>query len=243
MKYEHELLNELANNILGQVKPLYLRKEIIGKVLDLVEKTVKQETQKLEQELGGYMTDQEIWLIRNDALEKENAELKKQLAEFGVDATSDKLVNKDAIIKDLQNKVDELSKENKELWDSYHKGYAVGYEYGKQDAKSADRAEPEHCECEHEPKVTELTSENARLNLQLQFQLGEVAILERHLNLLRQILNGDTATVVKDIFTKLLSSEIVEKEVYSDGEFECVYKYVDVEDIKFLAGTYGVEVK
>ena len=34
-----------------------------------------------------------------------------------------------------------LEKENKELWDSYHKGYAVGYAYGKQDALSADRPE------------------------------------------------------------------------------------------------------
>lgn len=58
--------------------------------------------EKLQRELGGYIVDQEIWLTRNDALEKEN----------------------------------------KSLWDSYHKGYAVGYEYGKQDALSADRAEP-----------------------------------------------------------------------------------------------------
>lgn len=56
----------------------------------------------LERMVGGYAADQEIWLTRNDALEKEN----------------------------------------KSLWDSYHKGYAVGYEYGKQDALSADRAEP-----------------------------------------------------------------------------------------------------
>lgn len=35
-----------------------------------------------------------------------------------------------------------LEKENKSLWDSYHQGYRVGYEYGKQDALSADRSEP-----------------------------------------------------------------------------------------------------
>ena len=56
----------------------------------------------LKTELNGYITDQSIWLARNDYLEKEN----------------------------------------KELYDSYHKGYAVGYEYGKQDALTADRAEP-----------------------------------------------------------------------------------------------------
>jgi hypothetical protein len=56
----------------------------------------------LERMVGGYAADQEIWLARNDALEKEN----------------------------------------KSLWDSYHQGYKVGYEYGKQDALSADRAEP-----------------------------------------------------------------------------------------------------
>ena len=56
----------------------------------------------LERMVGGYAADQEIWLARNDYLEKEN----------------------------------------KELYDSYHKGYKVGYEYGKQDALSADRAEP-----------------------------------------------------------------------------------------------------
>lgn len=58
--------------------------------------------EELERMVGGYAADQEIWLTRNDYLEKEN----------------------------------------KSLWDSYHKGYAVGYEYGKQDALSADRAEP-----------------------------------------------------------------------------------------------------
>jgi hypothetical protein len=58
--------------------------------------------EELERLVGGYAADQEIWLTRNDALEKEN----------------------------------------KSLWDSYHKGYAVGYEYGKQDALTADKAEP-----------------------------------------------------------------------------------------------------
>lgn len=37
---------------------------------------------------------------------------------------------------------DYLEKENKKLWDSYHKGYAVGYEYGKQDALTSDKAKP-----------------------------------------------------------------------------------------------------
>jgi hypothetical protein len=251
MKYEHKLLNEIANNILGQVKPVKLRKEIIGKILGLIENTVKHETQKLEQELSGYITDQEIWLTRNDSLEKENAELKAQLAELCVDATSDKLVNKDALIKDLQSEVDRLTKDNEERCDEYQRGYRAGYEYGKQDAITADRAEPdtepEHCECkcncERDPEVAELISENARLNLQLHYQIGETALAEKRLNTLRQILNGETAAIVKDIFTKLLSDEVVEKELYDDGEQSCVYEYVDVEDIKFLAERYGFEVK
>jgi hypothetical protein len=45
---------------------------------------------------------------------------------------------------------DYLEKENKSLWNSYHKGYAVGYEYGKQDALSAERAEP----VESRPEIT-----------------------------------------------------------------------------------------
>lgn len=41
-------------------------------------------------------------------------------------------------VEELMERNNYLENENKELWDSYHKGYAVGYGYGKQDALSAD---------------------------------------------------------------------------------------------------------
>ena len=49
---------------------------------------------------------------------------------------------------DLTKQIAELEKENKSLYDSYHKGYKVGYEYGKQDAVSSDRAENDSCTSE-----------------------------------------------------------------------------------------------
>jgi hypothetical protein len=68
---------------------------------------------KLQRDLGGYITDKDIWLTRNDYLEKEN----------------------------------------KSLWDSYHKGYTVGYEYGKQDALTADREDIAYYTDNSKPEV------------------------------------------------------------------------------------------
>lgn len=44
-------------------------------------------------------------------------------------------------LKKAQDRIAELEDENKSLYDSYHQGYKVGYEYGKQDAVSCDKAE------------------------------------------------------------------------------------------------------
>ena len=44
-------------------------------------------------------------------------------------------------LRKAQDRIAELEKENKSLYDSYHKGYKVGYEYGKQDAISCEKAE------------------------------------------------------------------------------------------------------
>lgn len=55
----------------------------------------------------------------------------------------------------------ELKKENKSSYDSYHKGYKVGYEYGKQDAVSSDRAES--VKKELIKRIVELERENERL--------------------------------------------------------------------------------
>jgi hypothetical protein len=66
-----------------------------------------------------------------------NEDLQKQVDELQV------LVNGYIVDQGIWlSRNDYLEKENKELYDSYHKGYAVGYEYGKQDALTADRAEP-----------------------------------------------------------------------------------------------------
>lgn len=56
----------------------------------------------------------------------------------GLDYSHNQVKEKNA---ELQKQVDELTNENKELWNSYHKGYQVGYEYGKQDALTSDRKE------------------------------------------------------------------------------------------------------
>lgn len=99
---KEKLINERENEA-------YLRgfddgNEYATKIEELttINEGLQKQVDELKAELNGYITDQKIWLARNDYLEKEN----------------------------------------KELHDSYHKGYAVGYEYGKQDALTADRAGP-----------------------------------------------------------------------------------------------------
>ena len=95
---------------------------------------------------GRHWTD---WMYK---LSEESEEL------FCIDCLKEKLINErenEAYLRgfedgnDYATKIEELAtrneyleKENKELWDSYHKGYAIGYEYGKQDANAADKAEP-----------------------------------------------------------------------------------------------------
>jgi hypothetical protein len=105
----------------------------------------------LERMVGGYATDQEIWLARNDALEKEIEELKEQKAYYWEKADTlaedYRQLKRDAEVTEINlgealQTITQLTKSNEELWNSYHQGYSVGYEYGKQDALSADRAEP-----------------------------------------------------------------------------------------------------
>jgi chromosome segregation ATPase len=106
---------------------------------------------ELERVVGGYAADQEIWLTRNTALEKEIEELKEQKAYYWEKADTlaedYRQLKRDAEVTEINlgealQTITQLTKSNEELWNSYHQGYSTGYEYGKQDALSADRAEP-----------------------------------------------------------------------------------------------------
>ncbi len=74
------LFNKVANEILLEVKPIKLRKRIIGQILDLIdtEKDVSYQAglNECKAELGNYIVDQGILLGRIDALETENRELR-----------------------------------------------------------------------------------------------------------------------------------------------------------------------
>ncbi len=87
-------------------------------------------------------TLQEILTLINE-LENENETIKFNMQEtekasFNINQMNGNLVLENQQLKD---RIAELEKENESLYDSYHKGYKVGYEYGKQDAVSSDRAE------------------------------------------------------------------------------------------------------
>lgn len=107
--------------------------------------------EKLQRELGGYIVDQGIWLTKNNALEKEIEELKEQKAYYWEKADTLE-ENYESLKRDtdrLEFRLSEvlrlnaqLTEDNKERCDEYHRGYRAGYEYGKQDALTADRAEP-----------------------------------------------------------------------------------------------------
>lgn len=107
--------------------------------------------EKLQMDLGGYTVDQGIWLAKNDVLEKEVEELKEQKAYYWEKADTleedyrqlkrdtERLEFK---LSDVLQLNAQLTKSNEELWDSYHQGYSDGYEFGKQDALTAEKPEP-----------------------------------------------------------------------------------------------------
>jgi hypothetical protein len=96
------LYNKVANDILLEVKPVKLRKQIVPRVLELVDDEyqrgfdegceyvtkieelafINEDLQKQVDELqvlvNGYVADQEIWLSRNSYLEKQLAELQNE---------------------------------------------------------------------------------------------------------------------------------------------------------------------
>ena len=96
------LYNKVANDILLEVKPVKLRKQIIPRVLELVDEEyqrgfdegceyvtkieelafINEDLQKQVDELqvlvNGYIVDQGIWLARNEQLEKQLAELQNE---------------------------------------------------------------------------------------------------------------------------------------------------------------------
>ena len=101
-KISLNLYNKIANDILLEVKPVKLRKQIIPRVLKLVDdeyqrgfnegceyvtkieelafinEDLQKQVDELKAELGCYMVDQEIWLAKNDYLEKQLADLQNE---------------------------------------------------------------------------------------------------------------------------------------------------------------------
>ena len=101
-KISLSLYNKIANDILLEVKPVKLRKQIIPRVLELVDDAyqdgfsegceyvtkieelafinegLQKQVEELKAELGCYIVDQEIWLTKNDYLEKQLAELQNE---------------------------------------------------------------------------------------------------------------------------------------------------------------------
>jgi hypothetical protein len=96
------LYNKIANDILLEVKPVKLRKQIIPRVLELVDEEyqrgfdegceyvtkieelafinegLQKQVDELQVLVNGYVVDQGIWLSRNDSLEKQLAELQNE---------------------------------------------------------------------------------------------------------------------------------------------------------------------
>ena len=96
------LYNKIANDILLEVKPVKVRKQIIPRVLELLEdeyqrgfdegceyvtkieelafinEDLQKQVDELKTELGCYIVDQEIWLTKNDYLEKQLADLQNE---------------------------------------------------------------------------------------------------------------------------------------------------------------------
>lgn len=73
---------------------------------------------------------QDLMFAAEAVIEKLQRELDGYIVDQGIWLTANEGLEKENA---------KLKAENKELWDSYHKGYTVGYEYGKQDARTADR--------------------------------------------------------------------------------------------------------
>ena len=85
---EKAMFNYIANDVLGQVKPLYLRQRIVVEILDLIHR-LQAENERLTEELEKeyelrkeYMFACEKKDLEIKQLEFENAELQKQVDEL-----------------------------------------------------------------------------------------------------------------------------------------------------------------
>lgn len=131
-KISLSLYNKIANDILLAVKPVKLRKQLITQILDLIDLQVENKSKEidiLEQKLAKERLNCADLRLKDNDLQKQIAELKSKIGCYVADQEI------------WLTRNDYLEKENKKLWDSYHKGYAVGYQYGKQAALTADRSE------------------------------------------------------------------------------------------------------
>ena len=104
---------------------------------DMIEQREEEAYQRGFSDGCDYTTKIEELAATNEKLQKQIKDLKAELGCYIVDQGIWLTVNEG-----LEKENTKLKAENKELWDSYHKGYEVGYTYGKQDALSADGAKP-----------------------------------------------------------------------------------------------------
>ena len=82
------------------------------------------------------------YLALINELESENERLQKECAGIADDYQEMGKFYYEEVEKNqqLNDRIVKLEKENTSLYDSYHKGYKVGYEHGKQDALTAEKA-------------------------------------------------------------------------------------------------------
>ena len=104
---------------------------------DMIEQREEEAYQRGFSDGCDYTTKIEELAATNEKLQKQIKDLKAELGCYIVDQGIWLTANEG-----LEKENAKLKAENKELWDSYHKGYEVGYTYGKQDAISADGAKP-----------------------------------------------------------------------------------------------------
>ena len=131
-KISLSLYNKIANDILLEVKPVKLRKQLITQILDLIDLQVENKSKEidiLEQKLAKERLNCADLRLNNKELQNQISKLKSDIGCYVADQEI------------WLTRNDYLEKENKKLWNSYNKGYKVGYEYGKQDALTADKAE------------------------------------------------------------------------------------------------------
>lgn len=97
-------------------------------------------------------------------------------------------------------KIERLTEENKRFWDRYHRGYKVGYEYGKQDTLTSDRKE----DCTVQSETTECDNLRAE-NEELQKQVDELKVKSKEVyDLVKEKVKDTANYYCNSVIEKLL---------------------------------------